>query len=232
MSDLTKKRVRWKEYNGEELTHDEDVDVLTSADSVTFSDNETIQYKYTQGQFVNPSVTGVLENLSTINKSSLVDAVNEVKSDFASSTTSINSLTTRMTTAESNIDNAESDIDSLETRMTTAESDIDSLETRMTTAESDIDNLETRNKTYTATLSKTWEGSTAPYTQTIAVNGMLLTDIPIIDVSLSSTTSTAIEQLNAWGCVSTIVTGTNSITATCLEDKPEVDIPIIIKVVK
>ena len=197
MSDLTKKRVRWKEYNGEELTHDEDVDVLTSADSVTFSDNETIQYKYTQGQFVNPSVTGILENLSTINKSSLVDAVNEVKSDFASSTISINSLTNRMTTAES-----------------------------------DIDTLQTTNRTYTATLSTTWEGSSAPYTQTIAVNGMLLTDIPIIDVSLSSTTSTAIEQLNAWGFVSKIVTGTNSITATCLEDKPEVAIPITIKVVR
>ena len=125
MSELTKKRVRWKEYNGEELIHDEDVDILTSADSVIFSDDETLQYKYTQGQFVNPSTTGVLSNLSTTNKSSLVDAVNEIKTNATTNTSSINSLATRMNTAEN-------DIDSLETRVATTENDIDSLETRVT----------------------------------------------------------------------------------------------------
>ena len=79
MSELTKKRVHWTEYNGDELLHDEDVDVLTSADAVTFDDGEDLQYKYTKGQFVNPSVTGSLSSLSTTNKSSLVDAINEVK---------------------------------------------------------------------------------------------------------------------------------------------------------
>lgn len=137
MSELTKKRVHWKEYNGEELVHDEDVDVLTSAGAVTFSDGEDLQYKYTQGQFVNPSMTGSLTNLSTTNKSSLVDAINEVKTDATSNESSIDSLTDRATTSEN-------DIDSLEGRMTTVESDIDNVETRMTTAESDIDELESR----------------------------------------------------------------------------------------
>lgn len=151
MSELTKKRVHWKEYNGEELVHDEDVDVLTSADAVTFDDGEDLQYKYTQGQFVNPSTTGSLSNLSTTNKSSLVDAINEVKTDATSNESSIDSLTDRATTSENDIDSletrmttVESDIDNVETRMSTAESDIDSLEGRMSTAESDIDSLESR----------------------------------------------------------------------------------------
>ena len=125
MSELTKKRVHWTEYNGDELLHDEDVDVLTSADAVTFDDGEDLQYKYTQGQFVSPSTTGILSNLSTENKSSLVDAVNEVKSSATSNESSITSLTNRVSTNEN-------DIDSLETRMDTAESDIDNLEKRVT----------------------------------------------------------------------------------------------------
>ena len=256
MSDLTKKRVHWKEYNGEELVHDEDVDVLTSASAVSFSDGETLQHKYTQGQFVHPSTTGILSNLSTLNKSSLVDAVNEVKTSATSNKSSINtlsgrvtttesdidSLETSMTTAESDIDNLEtkvttleSDIDSVETRVSTAENDIDSVETRMTTAENDIDNLESSKAVatiYTATLSTTWTGISSPYTQTVEVSGITSNDTPIIDVVLSSTKSTALEQLEAWSCISTIETGTNQIIVTCLEDKPIVEIPIQIKVVE
>ncbi len=97
LSELTKKRVHWKEYNGEELVADEDVDVLTSADAVTFSDGETLQHKYTQGQFVSPSETGYKSNLSTTNKSTLVDAINEVKTAATSNESSITSLTNRVT---------------------------------------------------------------------------------------------------------------------------------------
>lgn len=151
MSELTKKRVHWTEYNGEELLHDEDVDVLTSADAVTFDDGEDLQYKYMKGQFVNPSVTGSLASLSTTNKSSLVDAINEVKTNSTSNESSIDSLTDRVSTTEIDIDNlearmdtAESDVDSLKTRVDTTESDIDDLESRMNTAESGIDDLENR----------------------------------------------------------------------------------------
>lgn len=264
MSELAKKRVHWKEYNGEELIHDEDVDVLTSADAVTFDDGETMQYKYTQGQFVSPSETGYKSNLSTTNKSTLVDAINEVKTATTSNESSINSLTNRVTTSENDVDSletrmstAENDINSLETRMSTAESDIDNVESRMNTAENDIDSLETRvtpislggtgattasealanlggasTKTYTATISTSWTGSSAPYTQTVTVTGMTSSDTPIVDVVLSSTTSTAKNQLEAWGCVSKIETATDSITVTCLEDKPTTAIPIQLKVVR
>ena len=246
MSELTKKRVHWKEYNGEELLHDEDVDVLTSADSVTFSDDETLQYKFTQGQFVNPSTTGILSNLSTTNKSSLVDAVNEVKTAATSNESSIGSLTNRMTTAES-------DIDSLETRVTpislggtgatTSSEALTNLGLTATATELNyVDGVTSAiqtqldskavTTTYLATISTTWTGSSAPYTQTVTVNGITSNDTPIVDVVLNSNTNTALNQLEAWGCVSKITTGTNQITVTCLEDKPITAIPIQLKVVR
>lgn len=85
---------------------------------------------------------------------------------------------------------------------------------------------------YFATISTNWTGISAPYTQTITVTGLTNMDTPIVDVVLSSTTSTALSQLEAWNCVSKIETGTNQITVTCLEDKPTIAIPIQLKVVR
>lgn len=81
-------------------------------------------------------------------------------------------------------------------------------------------------KTFTATISTSWNGSSAPYTQTIAVDGMLSTMVPISDVVLSSDKATAIAQKEAWCLVDDLVTANGSIILTCLEDKPTVQIPI------
>lgn len=272
MGELAKKRVHWKEYNGDTLIHDEDVDVLTSADCVTFDDGETMQYKYTQGQFVSPSDMGYKTNLRTDNKSTLVDAINEVKTSATSNESSIISLANRVSTNEN-------DIGALETRvtpltlggtgatsasgalsnfgitataselnkldgMTATTSELNTLDgiTATTTELNYVDgvtsNIQTQlngkasTKTYTATLTTSWSGDSAPYTQTVTVSGITSSDTPIVDVVLSSTTSTALSQLEAWGCVSQITTGTDSITATCLEDKPTTAIPIQLKVVR
>lgn len=87
-------------------------------------------------------------------------------------------------------------------------------------------------KIYTATILSGWTGSSAPYTQTVSVNGITSADTPIVDVILSSDTNTALSQLEAWGCISKISTGTNQITITCLENKPNISIPIQLKVVR
>lgn len=87
--------------------------------------------------------------------------------------------------------------------------------------------------TYTATLSSnSWSGSSAPYTQTVSVAGILSSDNPIVDAVLNNDISVAKEQLEAWGCVSKIITNNGNITATCYEDKPTVSIPIQLKVVR
>ena len=85
---------------------------------------------------------------------------------------------------------------------------------------------------YTATLTSSGWSSSAPYTQTVSVSGILSTDTPIADVVLDVVTSTAMTQISAWMCVSKIETADGSITATCLENKPEIDIPIQLKVVR
>lgn len=85
---------------------------------------------------------------------------------------------------------------------------------------------------YNTTLSSSGWSSSAPYTQTLSIQGILSTDIPVVDVVLSSTTSTAVSQLEAWSCVSKIETAAGSITATCLEELPTIDIPIQLKVVR
>lgn len=208
MSELAKKRVHWKEYNGEELIHDEDVDVLTSADAVTFDDGETMQYKYNQGQFVSPSDMGVKSNLNTTNKSTLVDAINEVKTAVASTESSIDNFMNRVTPISLGGTGATTDSEAL----------------------ANLGGAST--ETYTATISTSWTGSSAPYTQTVTVIGITGTDNPVVDLVLDSDTDIALNQLEAWGCVSKIETDTDSITVTCLEDKPTTAIPIQLKVVR
>lgn len=99
----------------------------------------------------------------------------------------------------------------------------------------EVDNLLDNKATtalYTGTLTSSGWTSAAPYTQTLSISGILSTDVPVVDVVLSSTSSTAISQTEAWSCVSKIETAAGSITATCLEEKPAIDIPIQLKVVR
>ena len=77
-----------------------------------------------------------------------------------------------------------------------------------------------------------WEGSTAPYTQTITVDGILSTDNPIVDVILSDSLDTAILEEKAWGNISKIVTNDGSITAICNKKKPVTGVRIQLKVVR
>lgn len=88
---------------------------------------------------------------------------------------------------------------------------------------------------YTTTLTAlgwTDTSGNAPFIQTVNIQGILATDTPIIDVVLSSTSETAKSQLEAFSCLSKIETANGSITATCLDTKPTIDIPIKLKVIR
>lgn len=87
-------------------------------------------------------------------------------------------------------------------------------------------------RTFTATIPASQWSASAPYTQTVNVTGVLDTDEPMVDVTLSSTTATAIAQLEAYSYIGKIVAGAGTITITCLETKPTVDIPIRMKVIR
>lgn len=81
----------------------------------------------------------------------------------------------------------------------------------------------------TATITTTWAGSVAPYTQTITIAGVLASEEPVISPVYSTTLATALLQKEAWNQIGKINTGAGVITVTCFEDKPVTAIPIQIK---
>lgn len=75
------------------------------------------------------------------------------------------------------------------------------------------------------TLPVSWSG-TGPWTQALAIQGILESDTVIIDVELSGTVANKRLQTTAWGCVSQIDVTDNTITATCIDNAPTTAIPI------
>jgi len=73
---------------------------------------------------------------------------------------------------------------------------------------------------FTAAVTTTWVGASAPYTQDVTVTGILADDDPIINPVYSATNATAILEKAAWGNVGKVVTTLNTITLTCFEEKP------------
>lgn len=80
---------------------------------------------------------------------------------------------------------------------------------------------------YSATLlSSGWVGASAPYTQTVNVTGILSTDNTLANIVLSSDTTTAQSQLTNWAYVSKMETSNGSVTATCFDSKPSIDLNV------
>lgn len=88
--------------------------------------------------------------------------------------------------------------------------------------------------TYTAVFPSAGWSEAAPYSQTVSVTGILATDDPLADVSLSgaSTAQAGKALTDAWTFVSRVDTADGTVTAYCYEEKPEVDVPVILKVVR
>lgn len=68
----------------------------------------------------------------------------------------------------------------------------------------------------TASIGTAWTGS-GPYTQTVAVLGMLASDTPIIDLLPSTDPEVAAAELEAWSKIYRIDTAANSITVYASE---------------
>ena len=87
--------------------------------------------------------------------------------------------------------------------------------------------------TYTATiLNAEWIGASAPYSQSIAVAGMLATDAPIVDIDISGAADYTAELalLDAWADIYRITTQSNAITVYSISET--INIPITLKVVR
>lgn len=93
------------------------------------------------------------------------------------------------------------------------------------------DYVDGKRAAYTATLGTSWTGS-GPYTQTVAVAGILATDMPHIMPVYDAANATAIAQKEAWSCVSKAEAAAGGIKFTCFEDKPGAAVPLQIEVVR
>lgn len=76
-----------------------------------------------------------------------------------------------------------------------------------------------------------WSGSAAPYSKSIAVSGLLSTDVPIIDLVQSGTESTDSVMRENWGKVTRITTAVNTIVVYASE-APSAAMPIQLKVIR
>lgn len=91
--------------------------------------------------------------------------------------------------------------------------------------------VDEKRKTFTATVGTDWIGS-GPYTQTVAIAGILASDMPHVVPVYDADNTTAKAQREAWGCVSRGDAAAGGIQFTCFEDKPETAIPIQIEVMR
>lgn len=82
---------------------------------------------------------------------------------------------------------------------------------------------------YDATITTTWTGSVAPYTQEVTITGFTAYDMPQIIPVYSTTNATAILEKEAWNMISKAETGANKITFTCFEDKPTTAINVKVR---
>lgn len=91
--------------------------------------------------------------------------------------------------------------------------------------------VDKKRAVFSAVISTEWAGD-EPYTQTVAVSGILASDMPHVTPVYDADNTTAQAQREAWGCVSRGVAAAGGIQFTCFEDKPETAIPIQIEVMR
>ena len=82
-----------------------------------------------------------------------------------------------------------------------------------------------------ATIGTGWVGE-GPYTQEVEISGILAADLPHVGPVYSPDPETAAAQKEAWGYVDMGIAEDGKITFTCIEGKPETEIPIQIEVMR
>lgn len=88
-------------------------------------------------------------------------------------------------------------------------------------------------QTFTPTLTAGGWSAEVPYIQTVNLTGLSESDTPIADLDLSTASSVEIsERKDAWNLVDKIDVNDGKITAYCYTDKPTVDLPLNLLVVK
>ena len=88
-----------------------------------------------------------------------------------------------------------------------------------------------KRKQFLAALATAWEGA-GPFTQTVAVKGILETDMPHVVPVYGDDSDTAASRQEGWSCVSAGKAVPDGILFTCFDSKPDAEIPIQIEVMR
>lgn len=94
-----------------------------------------------------------------------------------------------------------------------------------------ITTVSTDKVDYTCVFKATDWSSSAPYTQTVSVAGITADINPRIDIIVSDGVSLGIKEEASFACVTKGITGDGTLTLYCYEEKPTVDMNIMIEVV-
>lgn len=116
-----------------------------------------------------------------------------------------------------------------ETKSNKSDSFTDSSSTTYASTKALVDGLATKAevKKFTVTVGTSWtQGAGNEYTQEVTVDGILETDTPTIDLSLSDNVETAKAQIEGWSNVSRVTTGAGKIKVYCYDAAPDIEIPI------
>lgn len=91
--------------------------------------------------------------------------------------------------------------------------------------------VDSKHHMFTVTLAADgWVGDAVPYTQDIAVEGILVTDTPHYGVVYSANAQTVLLEKEAFSFVDDLDTSDGKVTFTCFEDKPTVALKIQMEV--
>lgn len=139
-------------------------------------------------------------------------------------------LDTMKNTIDENIDNLDTEhkdaLESINNSINEAVEDISNLSQSIENLETIVDK-KTELKSFNFTLLSTnWQGTSAPFTQTVAVPNTTSVMKSVVDVILSATNSTAISEQQAWSLIGYIDVLEGTIKATCLEEKPTVNLNV------
>ncbi len=87
-------------------------------------------------------------------------------------------------------------------------------------------------KLFTATISASWSGEEAPFTQSVSISGILASDTPHITPIFSTNSGTAAAELEAWALINKATADNGAILFSCFAKKPAVAINVQIEVIR
>ena len=84
------------------------------------------------------------------------------------------------------------------------------------------------SRTLRCTLAASGWSAAAPYTQTVSLSGLTTDDLSHLfaTAELNASGETGLLQQSAWNAVSRIDAAAGTLTATCWEEKPSIDLPL------